>query len=147
MLFRKNKKNKYIIDYTKFSGEKEISSNNVSIDVSLKNSCVELFWIAQLKYLNNYGFVGSSSQYFDAFNYTDSYIYDENNNYKGKNNVITTEILFDSNNRLEKKDSSYYIGYKPIKIIQNLLIKVLMFTLLLLILKNFNHLDYVIWVV
>lgn len=108
LLFRKNSRNKYVIDYTKYSGEKEVSSNNVSIDVSLKNSCVELFWIAQLKYLNNYGFVGSSSQYFDAFNYTDSFIYDKNNKYKGNNNVETTELLFDNNNRLEKKDSFYY---------------------------------------
>ena len=104
----KKDKHEYLINYIKFSGEKEVYSNNVSIDLSLNNSCSELFWVAQLKYLNDYGFVGSSSKYFDAFNYTNSYIYDNNNKYVGHNNVITTDILFNNSNRLEKKDGFYY---------------------------------------
>ena len=99
---------RYVIDYIKYSGEKEVSSNNISIDISLNNSCSELIWTSQLKFLNNYGFIKNSSQYFDVFNYTDSYILDDNYNFTGKNNILFTDLLFNSNNRLETKDGNYY---------------------------------------
>ena len=99
---------KYIIDYLTYSGEKEFSSSNISVELSLNNSCSELIWTSQLKYLNNYGFSKNGYQYFDCFNYTDNYILDENKNFTGKNNVLFTDILFNSNNRLERKDGNYY---------------------------------------
>lgn len=97
----------YIIDYVKLAVNKNISSNYFSENLLLNNPCIELFWIFQLKYLNNTKFSSKKSQYFDKFNYTNNYKY-VNDKLIGSNNILKTKLLLNGTDRFQERNGDYF---------------------------------------
>ena len=98
----------YIIDYVKFNGVKEVTSSNSVINLVINNPCSEILWTTQLKYLNDSRFINNGSSYKDHFNYTDDYKYDSNNIFLGKNNVLSSKLLLNGNDRIEERNGDYF---------------------------------------
>jgi len=96
----------YLIEQVLYNGEKTIDSVNQTFKLGFTQTCKELIWITQLSdaqnTINN-----------DIFNYTDSLIKDKNNKPIGNNIIQTQEIIFNGQDRVSKRNSSYFNQIQP----------------------------------
>jgi len=98
-------KHDYLIETINYSGQQTIESTGRVITIDLVQPCKFMVWIVQQEYLldtnNN-----------DFFNYTDSYVYIENQQI-GKSLVKSETIKLNSQNRLTKRSYIYFNWIQP----------------------------------
>ena len=104
-----NSKNDYIIETLSFSGDITLNSPNKTVSIDFQQPSKLLIWTTQYNYLlekyNN-----------DLFNYTDSYKYiytPEHYIQVGKSIVKQENILFDKEDRLSYRESTYFDTVQP----------------------------------
>ena len=98
-------KHDYLIEQVSYISQKTISGSYSGLGIEILQPSKFIVWVAQLQYLqdmtNN-----------DYFNYTDSYIY-ENNKPIGKNLITNETIQLDGKERVSFRESQYFTQIQP----------------------------------
>jgi hypothetical protein len=95
----------FIIEQLQYNGSKTISSNNITVNLTLNHPVKEIIWVGNLNNLLN-GYIN------DKFNYTNDYILDDKNN-RGTNMIKSTTLLLNSNNRFQPRNGNYFNWVVP----------------------------------
>lgn len=93
-------KHEYLMEHLQFDGEKQIDSSNRRFKLGFKHPAKEIIFVNQLDFLTD-------NQNNDLFNYTDSYIYEQNRQI-GKNIIREATITLNGHERLSFRPSEYF---------------------------------------
>ena len=98
----------YLIEQLIYTGASTLDGVNRNVKVGIINPCKYIVWTTQLSYL-------SDTNINDIFNYTDSYIYDKNNQQIGNSIILNASILLNSRERFSKQDDLYFNCVQPLQ--------------------------------
>ena len=94
-------KHEYLIEQVAFNGENTITGINQSFKLGFNKPCKEVQWVTQLTNALN-------TRINATFNYTDSLLQNDVGVYIGKNIILREAILFNGQERVTLRESSYY---------------------------------------
>lgn len=100
----------YLIDQLIYVGSSSLDGVNKEVPVGLINPCKLMVWVAQFDYLLN-------NKVNDIFNYTDSYIYVDDQQI-GKGVILDSTIMLNGRPRIETQDELYYNCIQPYQYLQ-----------------------------
>jgi hypothetical protein len=98
-------KHEYLIDTVDFIAERTVESANRLLRLDIIHPTKLLVWVVQLSYL-----LGTTVN--DHFNYTDSYIY-ENNKQTGGSIILNETLLLNGKERIDLRSSRYFTEVQP----------------------------------
>lgn len=100
------KKHEYLIEQLQFSGEKQLNSVHNRIQLAFDNPTKVMVWIAQLDYLVD-------TRVNDTFNYSSSYLRNENDKVIGENLVKEGTIFLNGRERISFREAEYFNRIQP----------------------------------
>ena len=99
-------RHEYLIEQLFFNGDEVIDGLHESFKIGFNQPIKELIWVTQLSQTRN-------CCVNQTFNYTDSLILDDRNNYIGKNIIKRETILFNGLERISMRSSKYFSWIQP----------------------------------
>lgn len=103
-----NAEHSYIIDQLIYTGSVSLDGVVRNINIGLINPCKLIVWMTQLNYL-------LKQNVNDMFNYTDNYIYDDNDNQIGASIIKNSTISLNGKDRLAMQDEIYFNCVQPMQ--------------------------------
>jgi hypothetical protein len=99
-------RHEYLIEQLQFNGERTINGLHQQFKLGFTQPSKELVWVTQLSQVQN-------TRLNDNFNYTDSFIKDDDGNTTGNNIVTRGTLLFNGKERVSLRDINYYSNLQP----------------------------------
>jgi len=94
-------RHEYLIEQLQFEGEQTIDGIHQKFKIGFSQPTKEIIWVAQLTEALN-------TRVNETFNYTDSLLTDCKGEYVGRNIITKASIIFNGQERVSYRDSSYY---------------------------------------
>jgi len=100
------RKHEYLIEQVQYSGEKQLNSVHNRIQLALDNPTKVMVWVAQLDYMVD-------TRVNDLFNYTGSYLRDNNDDTTGDNLIKEATIFLNGRERISFRSADYFGLIQP----------------------------------